>query len=279
MAMTIGGRRLSLAWLKPPPVPADGNMTLFEHLRELRYRLVVSVAWILLGMVACAFFYDQLYGVLLRPYQLAIDMIHAKNPEFEAVAVNTGVTTPFTLALKIVGVAGLVLTAPLWLYQVWAFIMPGLLASEKKWSLIFVFSATPLFLLGVAVGYFVLPQGITAMLGFTNFGQGVTSLLEVSKFLDFLIRLMLVFGIAFLLPLVVVLLNVVGVVTTEQLASARLYVVFGCFVFAAIATPSTDPFSMLALALPMVLLYLGAEVVCKVLGRRRARRDRTADAG
>ncbi len=252
-------------------------MTLFEHLAELRYRLVVAVLWIVVATIVCALFYEPLYNVFLQPFNTASEQLLARRPDSEIQAVNIGVTTPVILALKIVGVAGLVVSAPLWLYQVWAFLAPGLLAKEKKWAILFLAAATPLFLSGVAVGYWVLPKGIEVMLGFTPESVPVANLLDLQYFLSFLIRLMLVFGLAFLLPVVVVTLNLVGVVRAKQLASVRPFIIFGIFVFGAVATPSTDPFSMLALALPMLFLYIIAEVICHVNDRARRRRDPNAD--
>jgi sec-independent protein translocase protein TatC len=174
------------------------------------------------------------------------------------------------LALKVSALAGALLTAPIWLYQLWAFIVPGLLAKEKKWALIFIGVATPMFVGGVVVGYVVLPKAITVLLSFTQ--SGVTNLQDINAYLSFLLRLMLVFGIAFLVPLVVLILNIVGVVKATTLAKYRTLVIFGTFVFGAIATPSTDPFSMLALAAPMTVLFLAAEVIAHILDRRKARR-------
>jgi sec-independent protein translocase protein TatC len=278
VALSILGRpvRLNLDWLKPPPTPPDGSMTLFEHLRELRYRLVIAVGAIIIGMIVSALFYDQLFAILRFPYDVAIADLKEKNPDQVTDLVNIGLTSPFTLALKICAVSGMVLTAPIWLYQLWAFIVPGLLAKEKKWALIFIGTATPLFLAGVAVGYMVMPKGISVLLGFTQ--DGVDNLQNINDFLSFLLRLMVVFGIAFLIPLVVLMLNIVGVVKASQLSKARIYVIFGCFVFGAVATPSTDPFSMLALALPMGVLFLAAEGIAHILDRRKASRAAAGDA-
>jgi sec-independent protein translocase protein TatC len=195
--------------------------------------------------------------------------LKAKNPDAVTALVTNSLASPFTVALKICMVAGIVLTAPIWLYQLWAFVVPGLLAKEKKWALIFIGAATPLFLGGVAVGYIVLPKGITVLLGFTQ--SGVTNLQDINLFLSFLLRVMIVFGIAFVIPLFVVMLNIVGVVSAQQLRKYRVYVIFGTFVFGAAATPSTDPFSMLALAVPMSMLFIGAEIVAHILDRRKAR--------
>jgi sec-independent protein translocase protein TatC len=269
--LTIKGRPIhfSLKWLKPPPVPPDGTMTLFEHLRELRYRLIVSALAIILGMVVAWFFRYDLMDILQRPYFQAIDALKAKNPDATTLLVNINLTSPLTLALKVSALAGLLITAPFWLYQLWAFIVPGLLAKEKKWALIFIGAATPMFVGGVVVGYIVLPKAITVLLSFTQ--SGVSNLQDINAYLSFLLRLMLVFGIAFLIPLVVLMLNIVGVIKAKQLAKYRSLVIFGTFVFGAVATPSTDPFSMLALALPMTVLFLAAEVIAHILDRRKER--------
>jgi len=271
VSLTIKGRPIhfSLKWLKPPPVPPDGTMTLFEHLRELRYRLIVSALAIIVGMIVAWFFRYDLMDILQRPYFQAIDALKAKNPDATTLLVNINLTSPLTLALKVSALAGLLITAPFWLYQLWAFIVPGLLAKEKKWALIFIGAATPMFVGGVIVGYIVLPKAITVLLSFTQ--SGVSNLQDINAYLSFLLRLMLVFGIAFLIPLVVLMLNIVGVIKAKQLAKYRSLVIFGTFVFGAVATPSTDPFSMLALALPMTVLFLAAEVIAHILDRRKER--------
>ncbi len=272
MSLTIKGRPIhfSLKWLKPPPMPPDGTMTLFEHLRELRYRLVVAILAIIAGMIVAWFFRDPLMVILERPYFEAIEDLKAKNPDADTSLVNINLTSPLTLALKVSALAGALLTAPIWLYQLWAFIVPGLLAKEKKWTLIFIAVATPMFVGGVLVGYIVLPKAITVLLSFTQ--SGVTNLQDINAYLSFLLRLMVVFGIAFLIPLVVLVLNIVGVVKATTLSKYRTLVIFGTFVFGAVATPSTDPFSMLALAAPMTLLFLAAEVIAHALDRRKERR-------
>jgi len=270
--LTIKGRPIhfSLKWLKPPPVPPDGTMTLFEHLRELRYRLVVSILAILVGMIVAWFFRYELLDILQRPYFQAIDALKTKNPDSTTLLVNINLTSPLALSLKVSALAGLILTAPFWLYQLWAFVVPGLLAKEKKWALIFIAAATPMFVGGVIVAYVVLPKAITVLLSFTQ--SGVSNLQDINAYLSFLLRLMVVFGLGFLIPLVVLMLNIVGVIKAKQMAKYRSLVIFGTFVFGAVATPSTDPFSMLAVALPMALLFLGAEVIAHVLDRRKAQR-------
>jgi sec-independent protein translocase protein TatC len=271
VSLTIKGRPIhfSLKWLKPPPVPPDGAMTLFEHLRELRYRLIVSILAILVGMILAWFFRYQLLDILQRPYFQAIEALKVKNPDTQTLLVNLNLTSPLALSLKVSALAGLIVTAPFWLYQLWAFVVPGLLAKEKKWALIFIAAATPMFIGGVVVAYVVLPKAITVLLSFTQ--AGVSNLQDINAYLSFLLRLMLVFGIGFLIPLIVLMLNIVGVIKAKQMAKYRSLVIFGTFVFGAVATPSTDPFSMLAVAAPMALLFLAAEVIARILDRRKER--------
>jgi sec-independent protein translocase protein TatC len=271
VSLTIKGRPIhfSLKWLKPPPAPPDGTMTLFEHLRELRYRLIVSILAILVGMIVAWFFRYDLLNLLQQPYFQAIEALKAKNPDASTSLVNINLTSPLTLSLKVSALAGAIATAPIWLYQLWAFIVPGLLAKEKKWALIFIAAATPMFVGGVIVAYIVLPKAITVLLSFTQ--SGVTNLQDINAYLSFLLRLMVVFGLGFLIPLVVLMLNIVGVIKAKQMAKYRSLVIFGTFVFGAVATPSTDPFSMLAVAAPMALLFLAAEVIAHILDRRKAR--------
>lgn len=264
-------KRRRLAWLRPPEAGPGGTMSLGDHLRELRYRLIVCVLAILAASGLAAIWYDEIYQVMLRPYMLAVQMLATSNPNLDPTTVITGVATPLVLAMKVCVVAGLVVSSPFWLYQLWAFIVPALLAKEKRYALGFLAAAVPLFLLGVAIGYFIMPQGISVLLAFTPSSVPVTNLIDVQDFLTLMLQLMVVFGLGFLIPVIVVGLNLVGVLKAAQLAKVRVYVVFGIFVFGAAATPSTDPFSMLALAIPMTLLYLAAEVVCKVHDRRKAR--------
>lgn len=266
-------RRFSLGWLKPPAVPEDGVMSLADHLRELRYRMVFSMVFVVLGMIGCAFFYQQLVQLLMQPYTTAGEILAVTNPGINMQATINDVTQPFLFALQVVGLAGIVLTSPVWVYQAWAYIVPALVAKERKYALMFLGAAIPLFLLGVAAAYWVLPQGIVVMMQFTPLGIEITNLIEISNFLRLLIIMMLAFGIGFLTPVFVVGLNMLGILPAAALKNARPYVVFGCFVFAAAATPGGDPFSMVALAIPMALLFFVAEYLCRLNERRRGRRS------
>lgn len=241
-------------------------MSLGDHFRELRARLLRASLYLVVGTVVALFFYDDLFQLVLNPYNEARQMLGQGT---QTRAVITGVGTPLLLQLKLCGVAGLVATAPLWLLEIWGFVLPGLHRNERRWTGVFAVTAGPLFLVGVALGYYVLPKGIAALIGFTP--AGVTQLTDFGEFFTFITRMLLVFGIAFEIPLFVVLLNLAGIVSGRALGRYRPWVILGTFVFAAVATPSTDPYSMLMLAAPMTALVLLSEVIARLIDRRRGR--------
>ena len=241
-------------------------MTLTEHLRELRTRLFIAVAAVTVGFVIGWIFYDDISRLLTDPYVHTVRKLAAEKG-VKSQAVINGVATPFILQTKVALVAGIVLSSPVWLYQMWAFILPGLHRNERKWTMIFVAIAGPLFAAGVVLGYVVLPKGLKVLIGFTP--DQVTNLVDLNGYLSFVIRILLVFGIAFEIPLFVVLLNLAGVVRASHLSRWRSWIIFGTFIFAAVATPSTDPITMLLLAIPMVLLFLISEGIAHIVDRRR----------
>lgn len=264
-ARETGGR---FAWLRPPRFDDSGAMSIWDHLREIRYRLSVSAVAVLVLFIVAFLFYQPIVELILHPYQIAAAAVQQRNPEANIQVVNSGVVAPMMLALKAAGLAAIIAACPVWLYQLWAFIVPGLLRKEKRVAQLFLLSAIPLFLTGVVVGFLILPKAFEFMLGFTVAQAGVANLQDLNDFLALEMRMLLVFGISFLLPVVLVMLNLMGVVKARALHKARTFAVFGCFIFGAVATPSGDPFSMLALSLPMVVMYLVAEVIC---GRHDAR--------
>jgi len=252
---------------KPHDAVGDGGqMSLTDHFRELRARLMRVVLVLIIGVILGFVFNDQLFNVLMHPYNDARDML---GHERVTKPVISGVGGPLMLQFKLAGVAALVVTCPYWLYQIWAFILPGLRENEKRWTRIFVGAAGPLFLAGVGVGYWIMPKGLQVLISFTP--KSVENLVEFNDYFSFLTRMLLVFGVAFEIPLFVVLLNLAGVVKASSLARHRSWIVVGTFVFAAVATPSTDPFSMLMLAVPMTLLFFVSEIIARVVDRRRAR--------
>ena len=255
-----GGR---FAWLRPPTFDDSGAMSLWDHLREIRYRLVISVIAILVLFIVAFIFYVPIVELILRPYEIAASNIRARDPSANIQVVNSGVAAPMILALKAAGLAAIIAACPVWLYQLWAFVVPGLLKKEKKIAGLFLLSAIPLFLTGVVVGYLILPKAFEFMLGFTVAEAGVANLQDLNDFLALEMRMLLVFGAAFLLPVVIVMLNLLGVLKSHALRKARTLAIFGCFIFGAVATPSGDPFSMLALSVPMVVMYLISEIICR----------------
>ena len=255
-----GGR---FAWLRPPTFDDSGAMSLWDHLREVRYRLVISVIAILMLFIVAFIFYVPIVELILRPYEIAASNIRARDSSANIQVVNSGVAAPMILALKAAGLAAVIAACPVWLYQLWAFVVPGLLKKEKKIAGFFLLSAIPLFLTGVVVGYLILPKAFEFMLGFTVAEAGVANLQDLNDFLALEMRMLLVFGAAFLLPVVIVMLNLLGVLKSHALRKARTLAIFGCFIFGAVATPSGDPFSMLALSVPMVVMYLISEIICR----------------
>ncbi|MCW2796192.1 MAG: Sec-independent protein translocase TatC [Nocardioides sp.] len=247
-------------------------MALSDHLRELRARLIRSALFLVLAFIVALFFYDRLLDLVLVPYNDALEQLGQSVKSQVYVASVTG---PLLLQLKLCGIAAIVASSPYWLYQIWAFIVPGLHPREKKWSRVFAAVAGPLFIAGVAVGYYVLPKGISVLISFTP--ANTQNLVEFGEFFSFITRMLLVFGISFEIPLFVIMLNLAGVVSGKQIAKYRPWIVIGTFVFAAVATPSTDPFSMLFLAIPMLVLFLIAEVIARTADRTRGRRKDSKD--
>ena len=266
---------LSLLAGKPHhPVGPDGRMALSDHLRELRARILKIAIVLVVAIVVSLFFFDPIFQLVLAPYEAAAEEL----PEdVESVATIAGVGGPLMLYLTLCGTVAIVVTSPFWLYQIWAFILPGLHPQERKWSRVFAAVAGPLFLAGVALGYVTLPKGLELLIGLTQ--EDLTNLVEFGDYLSFLIRTLLVFGIAFEIPVFVILLNLAGVLPGKALGAHRAWIIIGSFVFAAIATPSTDPFTMLFLAVPMVALFGISEVIARALDRRRAERDPVAGLG
>jgi sec-independent protein translocase protein TatC len=248
-------------------VGAGGQMALSDHLRELRARLLRVVTVLILGLIAALLLHSQIFDLIYHPYLLAQEQLKHK---VKTEAVINGAAGPMLLQLKLCGVAAVVFTSPYWLYQIWAFIVPGLHPQERRWSRLFAAVAGPLFLAGVSVGYYVLPKGLEVLIGFA--GDKLLSLVDFGEYFSFFSRMLLIFGIAFEIPLFVVLLNLAGVVSGRALGNHRPWIVVGTFVFAAVATPSTDPFSMLMLALPMVVLFMISEVIARFVDKRRGLR-------
>jgi sec-independent protein translocase protein TatC len=255
------------------PVGADGRMALSDHLRELRARILKAAAAIVIAFVLALFFFDPLFALVLDPYLEAQKAL----PDGRTQATTAGAAGGFLLYLKLCGLAGLIGSSPVWLYQIWGFILPGLHRNEKKWTAIFAVIAGPLFFVGIAIGYITLPKGLEVLIGFTP--ADLTNLVEFNDYLTFFIRTLLAFGIAFEIPVFVVMLNLAGVVKGRTLGAHRPWIVVGTFLFAAVITPSGDPFTMTFMAVPMVVLFGISEVIARLNDRRRANRNINAGLG
>lgn len=251
-------------------------MALSDHLREVRARLLRSALVVVIAFSIALFFYNELFELVLIPYNDARERLGAS--VVTKVVVND-ITGPLMLQLKLCGVVALLASSPYWLYQIWAFIVPGLHSHERKWSRVFAAVAGPLFITGVATCWFILPKAIEVLIGFVPGDPGeVENLVNFDKFFSFIARMVFVFGISFEIPLFVIMLNLAGVVSGKTLGRYRPWIVMGTFVFAAVATPSTDPFGMLFLAVPMIILFFIAELVARFLDRRRGR-EQLAEVG
>ena len=272
--MRLKGVLALLAGKPHHPVGPDGRMALSDHLRELRGRILKIAIVLVVAIVVALFFFDPIFQLVLGPYETAVK--HLPH-DVKSVATIAGVGGPLMLYLTLCGTVAVVATSPFWLYQIWAFILPGLHPQERKWSRVFAAVAGPLFLAGVALGYVTLPKGLEILIGLTQ--SDLTNLVEFGDYLSFLIRTLLVFGIAFEIPVFVILLNLAGVLPGRVLGAHRAWIIIGSFVFAAIATPSTDPFTMLFLGIPMVALFGISEVIARTLDRRRAQADPASGVG
>jgi sec-independent protein translocase protein TatC len=250
-------------------------MPLSDHLRELRNRLAKAVLAIILVTIVAAFFYKDIVEFFTNPILDAVgchssfdDLAHQESGTCARIVLN-GLLTPFTLALKVSLMAGVIVASPVWLHELWAFVAPGLHRHEKKYARAFVGTGVPLFLGGAFFAYKTLPTMATVLLGFSP--GGLDNLLPLDELIDLITRMVVIFGLSFELPLLLVMLNLTGVLTGRRMLGWWRAMIMGITLFAAIATPSTDPLTMLALAGPIWVLYFAATVFSIFNDRRKAR--------
>ncbi|MCZ4506707.1 twin-arginine translocase subunit TatC [Streptomyces sp. ActVer] len=258
-------------------IDSEGRMPLVEHLRELRNRLVKSLLAVIVTTIVSLMFYKDIIQFFTDPILRAVGCglsfaeLQETGTSTCARIVQNGLLSPFTLALSVSFTSGVVLASPVWLYQLWGFVAPGLHKNEKKYSLGIVAAGFPLFLMGAYFAYWSLPKMAEVMLQFSIIGSD--NQLPLDELIQLIMRMIIVFGLAFQLPLLLVMLNFGGIVSGARMLGWWRGMIMSITLFAAIATPSTDPISMLALAGPISVLYFVATGVALLNDRRRARRE------
>jgi sec-independent protein translocase protein TatC len=255
----------------------EARMPLMDHLRELRNRVIKAALALTVGSVIGWVVYAWVWNFIKAPYCKAqVKSLAASAIAHSAGSLGphcqlyfSGVFDPLFLRLQISIATGVIISSPVWLYQLWAFIAPGLYKRERRWAYFFVSAAIPLFAVGATIAYFAMTRGLQYLLHLTP--ADTTALIFINTYLSYAAAMLLIFGLAFEIPLMIVLLNMARVLTHKRFRKWRRMIIFLVFAFAAIFTPSPDPLSMLLLAIPCVVLVEAAEVFVWANDRRRAK--------
>lgn len=245
-------------------------MPLLSHFNELRKRLFKSALAIGLFSFVGWFLYDSLINRLAAPICNLKKATDSGASTCGVLYIN-GVLGPIDLKFKLSIILGVLLASPVWLYQLWAFIAPGLHKKERRNSIFFVLFAVPFFAIGVFAGYLVLPKAVDVLLSFTP--TSLSNLVKFDDYLGFVMQLIFVFGIAFELPVFLVSLNLAHILSGRSILKPWRYAIFGITLFAALATPTGDPITMFFLAVPLTVLYLAAGAIALLVDRSRRRRS------
>jgi sec-independent protein translocase protein TatC len=243
-------------------------MSVIEHLDELRRGLVISLGTIAVLAILGFVFYDRILALLAGPYREAIASLppEARPPgNLGRGLITTSPTEPFVTFLKVGFFSGFLLALPVVLWQVWRFVTPGLTKRERRFAIPFVVSSVVLFAGGTVLAFYVVPKGLGFLLSFG--GENLIPFLTAERYLNFLIFLILGFGLSFEFPLLLVFLAAARIITRQQLASWRRYIYFGTLIFAAIITPTQDPYTLLLMWVPLILLYEGSILVARLMKR------------
>jgi sec-independent protein translocase protein TatC len=248
----------------------EGRMPLFDHLRELRNRVVKMTLALIAGMIVGFVFFNPVWHFIERPLCRATirGATGCQILGVDKLALN-GPLDAFYLRVKVALIVGIILSSPVWLYQLWSFIAPGLHAREKRWGYTFIATAVPLFLVGNVLAYLSLGRSMHYLLGLTP--GGVSNIIQVDLYMSFVMTIMLAFGLAFELPLLIIMLNLAGILTHERFRKWRRMLIFGTFLIAGVANPSPDPITMLILGGACAALVEVAEFIVWYNDRRRAR--------
>lgn len=254
----------------------DGTMTLRDHLYELKHRLGLALLALLVGTILGFLWFQWWVGpipslgkLLTDPYCALPPEVRFEPKEGKCQLLQTKPFEAFLIQFKVGLAAGAVVTCPFWLYQIWAFITPGLYDKERKYTRVFVSLASVLFAAGALLAYFVVPKGLAVLVSFG--GDTFIAALAANDYISFVLVMLLIFGISFELPLVVTMLNRIGVLPYRNLKKWRRGLIFGLFIFAAVATPGTDPIGMLSLAVAMTVLLELAAQIARIHDRKKDR--------
>lgn len=247
------------------PTVRTGTMTVMEHLEELRHRIVMASIAILAGAVGGWFLYNRVISFMQHPYcQYVSSVPKGSQPIGGCKLIFTGLLDGMLVKIQIVFYLGCVLALPILLYQLWAFIVPGLHERERKMVVPFIASSVVLFAAGGAVAIITLPKALQFLLGFNN-PSFASPLISVTQYVTFYVLVAIAFGVSFLFPVILVFLEIVGVLNSTQLRKVRRFAILGISIFAAVITPSSDPYTMLALMIPMVLFYEAAIIIGRLM--------------
>ncbi|CAB4890086.1 unannotated protein [freshwater metagenome] len=249
--------------------PLGGKMPLVEHFRELRKRVVKSAIGVLLFSVIAWFFYDEIIAQLASPFCDLRSVQSAGDSNCGTLYIN-GVLGPLNLQIKVALMSGFIFSAPVWIYQLWAFVAPGLHKRERRRSIFFFLAAVPFFAIGSVMGYLILPVAVRVLLGFTP--GSLTNLVRFDDYLDFVLRIILLFGGAFELPVFLLALNIVGVLSARSILKPWRIAIFLIVLFTAMFTPTADPLTMSLLALPLIFFYFAAGIIALGIDRKRSKR-------
>jgi sec-independent protein translocase protein TatC len=245
---------------------SEGRMSLGEHLIELRRRLGIIGLSVVLAGIGGWFLADPVWAALSDP---VMEIAQERNRDAD---INyTSVTEAFDTKVAIALVLGIVMAAPVWLYQIWAFFVPALMRKERRYALGFLGAAIPLFFAGVTAGWLVLPNIVVLLTGFAP--EQSSTLLTAKVYLDFALKLVIAVGVGFVLPVFLVLLNAIGVLSAKAIIKGWRWAIIVIAVFTALATPAADVVSMVLLAIPMTALYFLAAGITWINDRRRAKKE------